>query len=311
MKTPFAGHMRLEAHDLAARMPPLLVEAKRVAHTVAYGIHGRRRPGPGDTFWQFRHFEASDAAPMIDWRRSASSHRYYVRQREWEAAHTVWLWLDLSPSMAFQSSLAPVSKMERAMVLALAAAELLVQNGERVGIPGLVAPTVHRGAAEKLAEAWVRSLAAGQPSSLPPRALLGRHTACVFVSDFLEPAATLHTALEDYAAQGIRGHLTQVLDPAEETLPYHGRVEFIASEGPLRVLTDRAETVREQYQRKLEAHRDELRSMTRRFQWLYTLHHSSRPASEALLALYAGLSGLNRPGQADYRAQAAGERGTP
>ena len=32
----------------------------------------------------------------IDWRRSASSDNLFVREREWEAAHTVWLWVDLS-----------------------------------------------------------------------------------------------------------------------------------------------------------------------------------------------------------------------
>lgn len=302
MNKAIADNARQAAHDLAARMPPLLVEARRVAHTVAYGIHGRRRAGPGDTFWQFRHFEASDAAPMIDWRRSASSHRYYVRQREWEAAHTVWLWLDMSPSMAFRSTLAPVSKLERALVLALAAAELLTQSGERTGIPGLVPAALHKHTVEKLAHAWLRG-AAGETASesLPPRAVLSRFSGCILVSDFMEPVDTLLPVLERYAAQGVRCHLVQVLDPAEETLPYQGRVEFVASEGPLRVLTDRAESVRAEYRRLLESHRDALRGIARRFEWLYTLHHTDRPASEAMLPVYAGLAGLDRPGQADYR----------
>src|SRR5918911_4159971 len=108
-----------EAHAIADRLPELLIEAIRVSNTVAHGIHGRRRAGPGETFWQFRQFQGSDASTLIDWRRSASSDHLYVREREWEAAHTVWLWPDLSPSMNFASHLATVTKRDRALVLML------------------------------------------------------------------------------------------------------------------------------------------------------------------------------------------------
>ena len=92
-----------EAQTLADRLPDLLLDALRVANTVVHGIHGRRRAGTGETFWQFRQFQSgSDPATVIDWRRSASSDTLYVREREWEASHTFWLWPDVSPSMAFQ-----------------------------------------------------------------------------------------------------------------------------------------------------------------------------------------------------------------
>jgi len=55
----------------------------------------------------------------IDWRRSAKDERLYVREREWEAAHTVYLWIDRSASMWFTSGLALQSKIDRALVLAL------------------------------------------------------------------------------------------------------------------------------------------------------------------------------------------------
>ena len=132
---PFSGE-EAEAHSLAARIPALLIESQRIAHTVAHGTHGRRRAGPGDTFWQFRHYDQNDSVTGIDWRRSASSDTLFVREREWEAAHTVWLWVDLSPSMRFRSRLAKVTKESRAVVLALALAELLARGGERIGLLG-------------------------------------------------------------------------------------------------------------------------------------------------------------------------------
>ena len=102
-----------------------------------HGAHGRRRAGTGEAFWQFRPFGPGEAVSRIDWRRSARDDRTYVREREWEAAQTVWLWIDRSPSMAFVSDLAREPKLDRALVLGLAAADLLVRGGERVGLLGL------------------------------------------------------------------------------------------------------------------------------------------------------------------------------
>ena len=160
---PFSGE-EAEAHALAARIPALLIESQRVAHTVAHGTHGRRRAGPGETFWQFRHYDLNDARSRIDWRRSASSDHLFVREREWEAAHTVWLWVDLSPSMRFRSSLAKVSKESRALVLGLALAELLARGGERVGLMG-GPPFTGRSAARRVAEMLLGDTS---EESLPP-----------------------------------------------------------------------------------------------------------------------------------------------
>ncbi len=150
-----AGVLALEreAHGLADRLPEILIDAQRIAQTVAHGLHGRRRAGPGETFWQFRQFQASDTLRQIDWRRSASSDHLYVREREWEAAHTVWLWPDLSESMNFRSHLASTTKRDRAVLLMLAAAELLVRGGERVALLGLTQPTASRKATTRMAEA--------------------------------------------------------------------------------------------------------------------------------------------------------------
>jgi len=288
----FSGE-EAEAHGLAARMPVLLIESQRVAHTVAHGTHGRRRAGPGETFWQFRHFDQNDARTGIDWRRSASSDHLFVREREWEAAHTVWLWVDLSPSMRFRSSLANVTKESRALVLALALAELLARGGERVGVFGRP-PFTGRAAARRVAEILMDDTS---EASLPPNAKLSRFSECLLFSDFLEPVADMAERFEEIAAQGVRGHLIEVLDPAEETLPYAGRTEFAASEGRDRVIAGRAETLRERYQERLTSHRNAIAAEAKRLCWSFLVHHTDRPAEEVVLAIHNRLSGLER----DYR----------
>jgi uncharacterized protein (DUF58 family) len=281
-----------EAHAVADRLPELVLEALRVSNTVAHGIHGRRRAGPGETFWQFRQFQSSDAATLIDWRRSASSDHLYVREREWEAAHTIWLWPDLSPSMMFKSHLSQVPKCDRALVLTLAIAELLVRGGERVALLGLSRPSASRNAVARLAERIAAAETEGLlAASLPPAARLARFTSTILVSDFLDPPAAIGERLNEMAAGGVAGHLVQVLDPAEETLPYAGRMEFLGPEGGERWIADRAEMLRGDYQRKLARHRAALEEIARRLGWSFLLHHTDRPASEPLLTLIMRLQG--------------------
>jgi uncharacterized protein (DUF58 family) len=291
-----------EAHGLADRLPSILIEAQRIAQTVAHGIHGRRRAGPGETFWQFRQFGASDTFRQIDWRRSASSDHLYVREREWEAAHTVWLWPDLSPSMDFRSHLSPTTKRERAIVLMLAAAELLVRGGERVAVLGLTQPTASRKATTRLAEAILAH--EGQPalhSTQPPKTHLQRFSGAMLFSDFLDPIAETREHIQALAADGAVGHLVQILDPAEETLPYEGRTEFLSPSGEERWVADRVQSVREQYKERLAAHRAELAEMAKRLGWSFLVHHTDRSAAEPLLTLIMRLQG----GSGDQRWQSA------
>lgn len=281
----------MEAHKLADRLPDLLIDAQRIAATVAHGIHGRRRAGPGETFWQFRQLQSTDDAQLIDWRRSASSDHLYVREREWEAAHTMWLWPDLSPSMAFRSHIAPVAKKERAVVLMLAAAELLVRGGERVALLGLTQPTASRRATVKLAEAIAQH--GDEPpltASLPPKAHISRFSGAILFSDFLDPLPEIQARLERLAGNGVAGHMVQILDPAEETLPYDGRTEFLAPEGGERWVADRAESLRDAYHQRLEAHRAGLAEIAHRLGWTFLVHHTDRSASEPLLTLIMRLS---------------------
>lgn len=291
--TTRAGMLRLEgeAHSLVARLPQLLLEAVRVSSTVAHGLHGRRRAGPGETFWQFRHYEkSSDPAQLIDWRRSASSDHLFVREREWEAAHTVWLWADLSPSMQFRSDLSQTSKRDRAVVLMLALADMLVRAGERVGLLGLTRPSASRQAARRMAETLAAGLGtATTQASLPPRLRLARFSGVIAIGDFLDPPDEVGSVVADLAGNGVVGQLVQVLDPAEETLPYEGRTEFLALEGGARWNTDRAEGLRETYRRRLTAHRAEIQAHCRAAGWGMLTHRTDHPATEPLLAVMTRL----------------------
>src|SRR5258707_236837 len=154
-------HANAKARALAETLPRLILEARRIAATVIHGLHGRKRAGPGESFWQYRRFMSGEPARRVDWRRSARDGILYVREQEWEASHTVWLWPDRSPSMVFRSDLAKESKLDRTLVIAFAIAEVLVHAGERVGVPGLLRPTGSRNVIDKFANAGGRHERAG------------------------------------------------------------------------------------------------------------------------------------------------------
>lgn len=280
-----------EAVSLVDRMPELLMEADRIAATVAHGIHGRRRAGPGETFWQFRQYQQGEGAHLVDWRRSASSDHLFVREREWEAAHTLYLWPNLSPSMEFKSHLSATTKADRALVLMLSAAELLVRGGERVALLGLTQPTASRRATQKLAEALVMNASDYAMQSEPPAQRLTRFSTVLLFSDFLDPIDKVRETIEAMGAAGASGHLVQILDPAEESLPYQGRTEFLSPDGSQRWIADRAESLRDRYRARLLAHRAAIQEIAHRLGWSFLVHHTDRPASEPLLSLLMRLQG--------------------
>ena len=270
---------------LAASMPRLILEARRVAATVIHGLHGRRRAGPGENFWQYRRFVSGEPASRVDWRRSARDDHLYVREQEWEAAHTVWIWPDRSPSMNFASPLVRDSKLFRTLVIALALAEVLVEAGERVGIPGLTRPTGSRNVVDRMAQAIVHDQAAR--ASLPPNFAPSPLAEVVLLSDLWSDIGDVRRTITQLSGSGAHGHVVQIVDPAEETFPYWGRVEFVEPDGFGRITAGRAETWRTDYTARVERHRAEIRAETDRLGWSFIIHRTDRPASELLIALHA------------------------
>ena len=288
----FARHaprLRLAAEQLSQRLPGLLVEAERVAATVAPGVHGRRRTGMGETFWQFRQYQAGDAADSIDWRQSARSRHLFVREQEWEAAESVWLWCDFSESMAFRSGPKLPVKWERAVLLALALAALLVRGGERVALLGSgQRPATGRYGMETL----MRCLATAATQRAPEAPLpeLPRHARLVLLSDFLLPPERLNQRLAQFGALGARASLMQIVDPAEEHLPYEGRVLFEGMEHEGTALIDHVGGIRARYAELFRAHRETIAGQAGRQGWRFTTHRTDGTPEMAVLGLMAMLA---------------------
>ncbi len=284
----------LTAEALGGTLPPLLVAAERIAATVAQGVHGRRRTGRGDSFWQYRPFTQGDAAQRIDWRQSARSDRLFVRETEWEAAQTVYLWVADGAAMRWHSSAAP-AKRERAALLALALASLLLRAGEHVRLLG---GPPHPASGRQALPALAALLGQDQPAeqALPPRSAVARHAHLVLMGDFLEPLADIRAAIGHFAGIPVTGHILQVIDPAEAELPFRGRIRFEglgrAQRGSGGILVPRVEDIRAAYQQRLTDQIAAIAAIAAASGWRAGLHRTDHAPGPALLGLYEAL--INR-----------------
>jgi uncharacterized protein (DUF58 family) len=298
--------LRDRAEQTAAALPPLLVAAERVAVTVAQGVHGRRRVGQGETFWQFRQYQPGDPASRVDWRMSAKSQRLYVRETEWEAAQSVWLWRDASSSMDYTSAgyIAGAqwpTKKDRAELILVALASLLVRAGERLTLLGsAVAPMTGRVALSRLVQLIERAPGEASAASisathgLPVFEPLPRAGQLVLIGDFLAPLDAINACVAQFAGAGLTGHLLHIADPAEEELPFTGRIRFAGVEEKDEIVISRVETVREDYAVRFRRHREGLAEIARAVGWTLGYHRTDHPPHLALLALHAALAADRR-----------------
>jgi len=289
--------LRNRAEQAASVLPPLLIAAERVAVTVAQGVHGRRRVGQGETFWQFRQYQPGDAASRIDWRESAKSQRLYIRETEWEAAQSVWLWRDASASMDYSSAAYLTgaewpTKRDRAELLLVALASLLVRGGERLTLLGSgVAPMNGRIALSRVVEMIDRN---PRGDSLPAFEPLPRAGQLVLIGDFLSPLEMVNSTVTRFATAGLKGHMLQVIDPAEEDLPFDGRIRFAGVEERDEIVISRVESIRRDYSARFQRHREGLAAIAGAVGWSFGFHRTDRPPHLALLALFVALSADRR-----------------
>jgi uncharacterized protein (DUF58 family) len=189
------------------------------------------------------------------------------------------------------------TKAVRAELITLALAGLLTDAGERIAILGSGArPISGRVAVRRVAEALfdeTRDTSRPLPSQ-PPLVPLPAHGTVVLVSDWLDPLDTVEAMIRHYASVGVRGHLVQVLDPAEEDLPFNGHVKFEGLEAEGQHTIRRVETVRVAYGARLAAQKEGLQRLARSAGWTVHLHRTDRPPQTVLLSLYLAMADLRR-----------------
>ncbi|UZD90570.1 DUF58 domain-containing protein [Cognatishimia activa] len=281
--------LRRRAEAAASRLPPLLARADNLANTVLLGEHGRRRSGLGDDFWQYRAVQPGDSYRLIDWRKSAKTDAQYVRQKEWQIAQSVTMWIDNAASMDYASRKDIAPKSDRARLLALAIAILTIRAGERVGLAGTSLPPKRgEGQIWRLSQALLDDSEQADYGSPEARAMIPNSRA-LFISDFMGDFESVEHALYKAADRGVRGVILQVLDPAEEAFPFSGRAIFESMKAQVMHETRKANDLRDQYVARLQDRKAALRKLARITGWQYDCHLTDAPVQSALLWIYRAL----------------------
>ena len=185
----------------------------------------------------------------------------------------------------------------------LAAAELLVRGGERVGLLGLTQPTASRKAATRIAEAIARASgadAALQRAACRRKARLARFSGAILFSDFLDPVE------DDRARTRSAGRRRRHRPPgAGRSIRPRRRCPTRAarsSSAPKAasagspIASRAARRTTRSGSPRIAPSSSELAT---RLGWSFLVHHTDRPAAEPLLTLIMRLQG----GAGDYRWQ--------
>ncbi|WP_425407998.1 DUF58 domain-containing protein [Hyphococcus sp.] len=287
--------VRHDAERAAALFPAMLLDADKIAQSVSAGLHGRRRAGPGETFWQHRPYGFGDAVSSIDWRQSArAADRLYVRQNEWEAAAAAYLWRDPSRSLDYASDRNIPTKRRRADILITALTILMAQAGERIGLLGEERrPFQGRTAPERMLEALHIDEFIDQASA-PPVTNVPAGARIVLASDFFTDPNAIERAVASLAGAGAKGVLLQICDPAEETFPFDGRIEFRDPESRDRMIFGQTGAVAQAYKSAFAAHRENLMEIARKAGWIVIAHRTDKPPQAALLSLFTALGDMRK-----------------
>jgi uncharacterized protein (DUF58 family) len=280
---------KAEAEKLAETLPALILAAEHLANAYDLGVHGRRRTGTGEDFWQFKQYGPDDAASKIDWRQSAKREHLFIRQKEQETSESVWFWSDSSVTMNYSSTAQINTKQFRAKVLTLALALLLTKGGEKYGSLGIsekavTGPTVFN--------AFAAGLESGQAIPLKTLAKsikLPQKATIVLISDFLTPPEDLKNTLQAFVDLGCNGIVLHIADPAEVDLPFSGRTRFEGMHDEESLTFGRVEVLRSDYQDVFREHKRKIFDLANNVSWEYLFHRTDESSSDALGQMYAAL----------------------
>lgn len=277
-----------KAEDAAAGWPGLLAQAQSAVAGLQAGDHRQKKPGMGERFWQFRDYSPSDRPQDIDWRQSAKGDSVFVRDKERQMPRPFTFWCDASRSMLFRSDAARETKGRMAQIICLATALLATRAHENIYLAG---GDFRPGRTESTIQTMARNLMRDKQFlfSQLPHERIPSGGMMVVASDFLAPVEEIDAVLSALIRQSPHGLFIQVLDPAELTLPYDGRVKFESMDDGAQETIDHVETVRAEYARRISDHTAALRDACHRKGWHYILHDTSMPPAQAVEDIWSFL----------------------
>lgn len=277
--------LRQKAESVSATLPALKVAAERAVNNIIHGDHNLKRAGLGERFWQFREYDESDRPQDIDWRQSGKGDHVFIRQREQQNSQSIYFWNARDAGMDFTSDQALMSKAAAAQILSLALAMLLAKADEQIGIFGSFKTGRSEHAIDRVCD-YALGRDDDAIAANPAGFKLPQNSYLFQLGDFLAPLETIEDRFEHIAARSHNGCVVQILDPAELTLPFDGRVIFEDGRAKEEITVENIASIRAEYQDRIAVHNDALQAITLHQGWSFIQHHTDVPIEDTLAELW-------------------------
>lgn len=269
----------------------LELRARLVVEGFWSGLHRSPYHGFSVEFTEYRSYSPGEDTRYLDWRLFARSDRYYLKKFQDETNLRCHLLVDQSRSMTYQSI--DYSKSDYARTLAATLAWFLNEQGDAVGlytfderIRDYLPPRHRRGHLRQLMLALERepdgkNTNLGEPLRRVAQ-LARKRGLIVFISDLLAPIEELENHFALLTAAGHEAAVFHVLDPNEVAFAFPRAMLFQDVESRRDFYID-PESIRTDYQRKLQHHIEQVEGMCRKLGFAFHRIVTNQPLELALL----------------------------
>lgn len=286
--------MRLKAEELSSQISTLYIKADRIANTIWEGMHSRNKDGLGDNFWQFRKYEYGDPAHLIDWKKTAKSNETFIQEKESQTLQNFVIWRDTSQSMNFSSAKNIDTKLFRANLLTLVLTMILSKSGENIVLNGTDSKLLKGSEAVSFISNHINKQINNKYISAPNIDEIKNNSHVILIGDFLNNLADTKKVIKQLSDRGINGIIIHIVDPAEKSFPYKGRINFNGLEEEQNILIGKAESVRSHYKKAINLHFENLEKLAISYSWKYFLAPSDIEANISLFNICNTLANFNK-----------------
>jgi uncharacterized protein (DUF58 family) len=265
--------------------------AKTFVDGFVAGLHRSPDFGFSQEFAEYRAYSPGDDLRHVDWNVFARTERAYLKRYRGETNSILTVLLDASNSMKFTSH--SVTKMDYARFTAASLFYLAIHNQRDAAglivfddeIRSYIRPSTRQGQLHRLLAALEQAEPRARTDFAKPldhfQQFLRRRGMVIFISDFYDSPEHIVRTIEPLRFHGNEVVLFHVLDPKEIRPEFREPTTLVDLETQDRIEIT-PEYVRDDYQKKFDAHVEALRDKTRGAGMDYHLLTTDRPLDDAL-----------------------------